>query len=117
MEGLPTGGLRIGAAVRNTDLAADLTIRRRYPMLSQAILSGASPQLRNVATIGGNLLQRTRCPYFRDPATACNKRSPGAGCDARGGWDRGHAVLGTSEHCIATHPSDMCVALVALEAV
>ena len=117
IETTPSGGLRIGALVTNTAVARDETIVTKYPVLSQAILSGASPQLRNVATTAGNLLQRTRCPYFRDPSAACNKRTPGAGCDARGGWDRTHAVLGTSDHCIAAHPSDMCVALVALEAV
>ena len=117
IETTPTGGLRVGALVTNTALARDETVVTKYQVLSQAILSGASPQLRNVATTAGNLLQRTRCPYFRDPAAACNKRTPGTGCDARGGWDRSHAVLGTSVHCIATHPSDMCVALVALDAV
>ncbi|MGN9843574.1 FAD binding domain-containing protein [Nonomuraea sp. H19] len=114
---LPDGGLRIGALVRNSTLAADLRVRNRYPVLSQAILSGASAQLRNMATVGGNLLQRTRCPYFYDRASACNKREPGAGCDAFGGVNRSHAVLGVSDSCIATHPSDMCVALAALDAV
>ncbi|MFI7705861.1 FAD binding domain-containing protein [Nonomuraea sp. NPDC049480] len=114
---LPGGGLRIGALVRNSTLAADHLVRARYPVLSQAILAGASAQLRNMATVGGNLLQRTRCPYFYDQASACNKREPGAGCDALGGLNRSHAILGVSESCIATHPSDMCVALVALEAV
>src|SRR5256885_6242324 len=117
MEGLPTGGLRIGAAVRNTDLAADLTIRRRYPMLSQAILAGASGQLRNVATVGGNLLQRTRCAYFQDVTKPCNKREPNSGCPARDGHHWNLAILGHSEACVATHPSDMAVALTALGAV
>lgn len=110
------GGLRIGATVRNSHLAAHALIRERYPLLSQAILAGASPQLRNMATTGGNLMQRTRCYYFYDSSTRCNKRVPGCGCDARNGFNRYHAVLGTSEHCIATHPSDMCVALAALDA-
>ncbi|WP_188194239.1 FAD binding domain-containing protein [Nonomuraea sp. SYSU D8015] len=114
---LPGGGLRIGALVRNSALAADRRVRTRYPMLSQAILAGASAQLRNMATVGGNLLQRTRCPYFYDQASACNKREPGAGCDAIGGFNRSHAILGVSDSCIATHPSDMCVALTALDAV
>jgi xanthine dehydrogenase YagS FAD-binding subunit len=110
-------GVRIGALVRNSDLAYHETIRRDYPVLSEALLSGATPQLRNMATVGGNLLQRTRCTYFRDTAWACNKRQPGAGCSALEGYNRSHAVLGTSEKCIATHPSDMCVALAALDAV
>lgn len=110
-------GVRVGALVRNSDLAYHEAIRRRYPVLSEALLSGATPQLRNMATVGGNLMQRTRCSYFRDTAWACNKRQPGAGCAALEGYNRGHAVLGTSEKCIATHPSDMCVALVALDAV
>ena len=114
---LPNGALRVGAMVRNSDLAHDEAVRRRYPMLSQALLAGASGQLRNMATTGGNLLQRTRCPYFRDTAMPCNKREPGTGCSALDGENRGHAVLGTSEACIATHPSDMAVALVALDAV
>ncbi|RVX45237.1 xanthine dehydrogenase YagS FAD-binding subunit [Nonomuraea polychroma] len=114
---LPGGGLRIGALVRNSVLAADRRVRSRYPVLSQAILAGASAQLRNMATVGGNLLQRTRCPYFYDQASACNKREPGAGCDAIGGFNRSHAILGVSDSCIATHPSDMCVALAALDAV
>ena len=114
---LPNGALHIGAMVRNSDLAHNENVRRRYPMLSQALLAGASGQLRNMATTGGNLLQRTRCPYFRDTATPCNKREPGTGCSALHGENRGHAVLGTSEACIATHPSDMAVALVALDAV
>ncbi|WP_199439779.1 FAD binding domain-containing protein [Umezawaea beigongshangensis] len=117
IEELPGGGVRIGALVRNARLAADPLIRSRYPVLSRALLSGASAQLRNVATVGGNLVQRTRCPYFYDHASACNKREPGAGCDAIGGVNRNHAVLGASEHCIATHPSDMAVALAALDAV
>ena len=114
---LPNGALRIGAMVRNSDLAHNEEVRRRYLMLSQALLAGASGQLRNMATTGGNLLQRTRCPYFRDTAMPCNKREPGSGCSALHGENRGHAVLGTSESCIATHPSDMAVALVALDAV
>jgi xanthine dehydrogenase YagS FAD-binding subunit len=110
-------GVRIGAMVRNTDLAYHEVVRKRYPVLSEALLSGATPQLRNMATVGGNLMQRTRCPYFRDTFWACNKREPGAGCSAIDGFNRSHAVLGTSDKCIATHPSDMCVALVALDAV
>jgi len=110
-------GARIGALVRNSDLAHHPEIARRYPLLSEALLAGASPQLRNMATVGGNLLQRTRCSYFRDRATACNKRDPGSGCAALDGWNRMHAVLGTSDKCIAAHPSDMCVALAALDAV
>ena len=114
---LPDGGLRLGALARNSDTAAHMMVRTRYPLLAQAILSGASPQLRNMATDGGNLLQRTRCYYFYDPANAqCNKREPGSGCGAIGGFNRIHAILGASEACIATHPSDMCVALAALEA-
>ncbi len=111
------GGVRVGAMVRNADLAHHPLIARGFPALSQALLSGASPQLRNMATVGGNLMQRTRCPYFRDAACACNKRAPGAGCSALGGYTRMHAVLGGSPSCIAVHPSDMCVALVALDAV
>lgn len=112
------GGLWVGAAVRNTALAADPRIRARYPMLSRALLSGASAQIRNMATVGGNLLQRTRCAYFYDvPGARCNKRVPGAGCDAIGGFTRYHAILGASEQCAATHPSDMCVALMALDTV
>jgi xanthine dehydrogenase YagS FAD-binding subunit len=111
------GGLRIGAMVRNSDLAHDKIVQQDYPVLSQALLSGASPQLRNMATTGGNLLQRTRCYYFRDTAYGCNKREPGTGCSALDGFNRIHAVLGTSEHCIATHPSDMAVAMMALDAV
>jgi xanthine dehydrogenase YagS FAD-binding subunit len=110
------GGLRVGAAVRNSDLAAHPLVRERYPALSRALLSGASGQLRNAATTGGNLLQRTRCRYFQDVTTPCNKREPGSGCSAIGGWDRHHAVLGASEHCIAVHPSDMAVAMLALDA-
>ena len=102
--------------VRNSHLAADRTIRDRYPLLSQAILHGASAQLRNMATTGGNLMQRTRCYYFYDGAARCNKREPGSGCDAMDGFNRIHAILGASPHCIATHPSDMCVALAALDA-
>jgi xanthine dehydrogenase YagS FAD-binding subunit len=114
---LPGGGLRIGALVRNSHLAAHPLVRSRYPVLAQALLSGASGQLRNMATVGGNLLQRTRCPYFVDLTAACNKREPGSGCAATGGFHRQSAVLGASEHCIATHPSDMAVALAALDAV
>jgi xanthine dehydrogenase YagS FAD-binding subunit len=116
VEELPGGGLRIGAAVPNSDLAADHRIRRRYPVLSQALLSGASGQLRNLATTGGNLLQRTRCVYFQNLTTPCNKREPGSGCSAIDGWTRELAILGASPACIATHPSDMAVALVALDA-
>jgi len=116
IEPLPGGGLRIGALVRNSDLAADRTIRQRYPLLAQALLAGASGQLRNLATTGGNLLQRTRCVYFQDVPKPCNKRMPGSGCSARAGYHRELAILGTSEACIATHPSDMAVALVALDA-
>jgi xanthine dehydrogenase YagS FAD-binding subunit len=110
------GGLRIGALVPNSDLAWHPKVERRYPLLSSAILAGASAQLRNMASTGGNLLQRTRCYYFYDTATPCNKREPGSGCSAINGVNRMHAILGTSEACIATHPSDMCVALAALEA-
>src|SRR5438132_6759582 len=117
VELLPDGGVRIGAMVRNSDLAADRTIRTRYPMLAQALLSGASGQLRNLATTGGNLLQRTRCVYFQDVSKPCNKRVPGSGCSAREGYHRELAILGASEACIATHPSDMAVALAALGAV
>ena len=116
IDQLPDGGVRIGAMVRNSHLAADRTIRERYPLLSQAILTGASAQLRNMATTGGNLMQRTRCYYFYDSAARCNKREPGSGCDAMDGFNRIHAILGASPHCIATHPSDMCVALAALDA-
>jgi xanthine dehydrogenase YagS FAD-binding subunit len=114
---LPDGGVRIGALVRNADLAHDRDFARRFPAVAEALLSGASAQLRNAATVGGNLLQRTRCAYFYDVAGACNKRDPGSGCDARGGDNRLHAVMGWSESCIATHPSDFCVPLVALDAV
>ncbi|MBF6347530.1 xanthine dehydrogenase family protein subunit M [Nocardia flavorosea] len=110
------GGLRVGAAVRNSDLAAHPVVRARYPALSRALLSGASGQLRNLATTGGNLLQRTRCVYFQDVTTPCNKRDPGSGCSALGGYVRYHAILGASEHCVAVHPSDMAVALAALDA-
>jgi len=122
IEPLPNGGLRIGAMVRNSDLAWNADVQKNYAVLSQAILSGASPQLRNMATTGGNLLQRTRCMYFREPSAGtpggygCNKRTPGTGCAALEGFNRSHAVLGTSDQCIATHPSDMCVAMAALEA-
>jgi xanthine dehydrogenase YagS FAD-binding subunit len=116
VEELPDGSLRVGATVRNSDLAAHPAVRDRYPVLSQALLAGASGQLRNVATTGGNLLQRTRCPYFQDVDKPCNKRRPGSGCGARDGVHRDHAVLGHSEQCIATHPSDMAVALAALDA-
>lgn len=116
VEELPGGTLRIGATVRGSDLAAHPLVRARYPVLSQALLAGASGQLRNVATTGGNLLQRTRCAYFQDVSKPCNKREPGTGCGARDGVHRDHAVLGHSEHCIATHPSDMAVALAALDA-
>ena len=117
IEPLPNGGLRIGAMVRNSDLAHDPKVMASYAALSQALLSGASPQLRNMATTGGNLLQRTRCPYFRDLTSGgCNKRNPGTGCAAIEGHHRTMAVLGVSDHCIATHPSDMCVAMTALEA-
>ncbi len=123
VEKLPDGGLRIGALVRNSDLAWNADVKANYAVLSEAILSGASPQLRNMATTGGNLLQRTRCAYFREPSAGtpggygCNKRTPGTGCAAREGFHRTHAILGTSEQCIATHPSDMCVAMAALEAI
>src|SRR3954447_3534051 len=116
IEPLPGGGVRIGAMVRNSDLANDATIRKRYPVLSEALLSGASPQIRNMATTGGNLMQRTRCYYFRDTNYPCNKRNPGTGCSAIDGFNRIHAILGGSEHCIATNPSDMAVAMMALEA-
>jgi len=116
VEETADGGIRVGANVRNSDLAAHPFVRSNYPMLSRALLAGASPQLRNAATTGGNLLQRTRCSYFRDVTTACNKREPGTGCSALGGYTRYHAVLGASDHCVATHPSDMAVALLALDA-
>jgi len=117
IEALPDGGVRIGAAVRNSDLAADLAVRRRYPGLSQALLAGASGQLRNQATVGGNLMQRTRCVYFQDVTKPCNKRRPGTGCPARAGHHRDLAIIGTSDECIATHPSDMAVAMAAFDAV
>lgn len=119
IEELPNGkGIRIGALTRNSDVAEHALIKERYPVLSEAFLSGASPQLRNMATTGGNLMQRTRCYYFYDPAfPMCNKRKPGSGCGALEGFNRIHAILGQSEQCIATHPSDMCVALAALDAV
>lgn len=117
IEVLPDGGLRVGAMARNSDTANHPLVRKNYPLLSRAILSGASPQLRNLASNGGNLLQRTRCPYFMDAASPqCNKRAPGSGCGALEGINRMHAILGASETCIATHPSDMCVALAALDA-
>jgi xanthine dehydrogenase YagS FAD-binding subunit len=119
VEDLPGGkGVRIGALARNSDVAEHKLIKQRYPVLSEALLSGASPQLRNMATVGGNLLQRTRCYYFYDPAfPQCNKRKPGSGCGAIDGYNRIHAILGQSEQCIATHPSDMCVALAALDGI
>ena len=118
VETLPDGGMRVGALVRNSDLADHDLVRQRYPLLAQALLAGASPQLRNMATTGGNLLQRTRCPYFTDTAFEhCNKRVPGSGCGALHGVNRSHAILGASPACIAVHPSDMCVAMAALEAV
>ena len=115
IEGTPDGGLRLGALATNADTAWHADVQQRYPMLSQAILAGASPQLRNMATDGGNLMQRTRCYYFYDLATPCNKREPGSGCSAIGGYNRVCGILGTSDACIATHPSDMCVALAALD--
>jgi xanthine dehydrogenase YagS FAD-binding subunit len=114
---LADGGISIGASVRNSAVANSRLVRERYPLLSQAILFGASGQIRNMATVGGNLMQRTRCCYFYDEASRCNKRAPGSGCDAIGGFNRMHAILGTSEDCIAAHPSDMCVALAALDAI
>lgn len=114
---LDDGGIRIGATARNSDVAYHSLIRSNYPVLSEAILAGATAQLRNMATVGGNLMQRTRCSYFHDTAFACNKRQPGSGCAALEGFNRMHAILGTSEHCIAANPSDMCVALAALDAV
>ncbi len=110
------GGLVIGAGARNTAVAADRRVRERFPLLAQAILAGASGQIRNMATVGGNIMQRTRCLYFFDDAASCNKREPGSGCDAIGGFNRNHAILGASADCVATHPSDMCVALAALGA-
>ena len=116
IEELPDGGLRIGAQAANSDTAADSRVRSRYPVLSEALLAGASGQLRNKASIGGNLLQRTRCPYFYDTAAGCNKRQPGSGCSAVGGFNRIHAILGASDACIAVHPSDMAVAMAVLDA-
>lgn len=116
IEELGGGALRIGAGVSNSELAADPRVRAWFPVLSQALLSGASGQLRNMATVGGNPLQRTRCVYFQDVTTPCNKREPGSGCSAVGGWTRSHAILGASEHCVAVHPSDMAVAMAALDA-
>jgi xanthine dehydrogenase YagS FAD-binding subunit len=117
IEATPNGGLRIGALARNSDMAEHPYLKKNYPVLSEAILAGASPQLRNLATAGGNLLQRTRCYYFYDIGfTQCNKRSPGSGCAAKDGYNRIHAILGASEQCIATHPSDMAVAMAALDA-
>ena len=116
IETTTDGAIRIGAGVKNTALANHLQIRSRFPVLAQAILFGASGQIRNMATVGGNILQRTRCYYFYDLASRCNKREPGSGCDALGGFNRIHAILGASNECIATHPSDMCVALAALDA-
>lgn len=117
IERLADGSVRIGAMVRNSDLARGPAFATAYPVIAEALLSGASPQLRNMATVGGNLMQRTRCAYFQDTASACNRREPGSGCDARHGENRSHAVLGWSDACIATHPSDFCVPLVALDAV
>ncbi|MCQ4079477.1 xanthine dehydrogenase family protein subunit M [Streptomyces sp. RB6PN25] len=117
IEATDSGGLRIGATVTNSDLAAHPEVRRRYPALAQAVLAGASGQLRNMATVGGNLLQRTRCGYFTDSSQPCNKRIPGSGCPAIKGEHRNHAILGASEHCVAVHPSDMSVALAAFDAV
>lgn len=116
IEDTPDGGLRIGALVRNTDLAANARVRRDYAVLSRALLAGASPQLRNMATTAGNLLQRTRCPYFYDTDQPCNKRAPGTGCGALHGFSRQHAIIGVSDSCIATHPSDMAVAMRVLDA-
>lgn len=117
IEPLPNGGIQIGSLVRNSDLGFHPLIRKNYPVLSQAVLSGASPQLRNMATVGGNLMQKTRCSYYRDEISPCSKRNPGSGCSALKGYHAEHAILGTSSSCIATHPSDMCVALSALEAI
>jgi xanthine dehydrogenase YagS FAD-binding subunit len=116
IEDTPEGGLRVGTLVRNSDLAADMRVRQRYPVLARALLAGASGQLRNKATTGGNLLQRTRCYYFYDTTKPCNKREPGSGCSAIGGFNRVHAVVGASDQCIAVHPSDMAVAMSALDA-
>ncbi|NDW03354.1 FAD binding domain-containing protein [Jiella pacifica] len=117
IETLPDGSARIGALVKNSALAHDPDFAKRFPVVAEALLAGASAQLRNAATVGGNLMQRTRCSYFNDPASACNKREPGTGCDALGGENRSHAVLGWSDHCIAVHPSDFCVPLAALGAI
>lgn len=117
IEELPNGGIKIGTLVKNSDLAYHPAVVRKYPVLSEALLSGASPQLRNMASAGGNLMQRTRCPYFYNTDFACNKRAPGSGCSAIVGYNRNNAILGTSAQCIATHPSDMCVAMAALGAV
>lgn len=117
VEELPGGGLRIGALARMSDVAAAPVVAERFPVIAQALLPGASPQLRHMASMGGNLLQRTRCSYFRDALSPCNKRDPETGCSALHGVNRGHAILGTSDHCIATHPSDLAVALVALDAI
>jgi xanthine dehydrogenase YagS FAD-binding subunit len=117
IESRDDGSMLIGAAAKNTALAANSTVRQRFPLLARAILAGASGQIRNMATVGGNILQRTRCIYFYDDAARCNKRTPGAGCDAIGGFNRNHAILGASPACVATHPSDMCVALAALDAI
>ncbi len=117
IEDLEDGGIRIGAGVKNTEVANHKAVRERFPVLAQAILNGASGQIRNMATVGGNVMQRTRCYYFYDDTARCNKRQPGTGCDAIEGFNRIHAILGTSEACIATHPSDMCVALAALDAI
>jgi xanthine dehydrogenase YagS FAD-binding subunit len=117
IDELPHGGLRIGALARMSDVAQDQRVRQRFPVVAEALVAGASPQLRNMASMGGNLCQRVRCSYFRDGVSACNKREPGTGCAALEGFNRGHAILGTSDHCIATHPSDVAVALVALDAV
>ncbi|MBA3691865.1 MAG: FAD binding domain-containing protein, partial [Acidobacteria bacterium] len=114
---LPQGGVRIGAMASNSRAANHPLVRERYPVLTQAFLAGATGQIRNMATVGGNLMQRTRCPYFYDPAMRCNKREPNSGCSAVEGFNRIHAILGASEQCIAVHPSDMCVALAALDAV
>ncbi|OEU87629.1 FAD-binding molybdopterin dehydrogenase [Streptomyces abyssalis] len=116
VEQAPDGGLRIGALARMSEVAASPLVRERFPVIAEALESGASPQLRNMASMGGNLMQRVRCPYYRDTASPCNRREPGTGCSAVEGFSRGHAVLGTSEHCIATHPSDVAVALAALDA-
>ncbi len=117
VEDLPGGGLRIGALARMSDVAQVPAVRQRFPVIAQALLLGASAQLRNMASMGGNMCQRVRCSYFRDATSPCNKRDPGSGCAALTGFNRGHAILGTSDHCIATHPSDVAVALVALDAV